>query len=340
MLQESDDLLQAVDDGDVSKVQSILASNGGHGKVNLANSSGVTPLWVACDAGHVDIVQLLLDGKASMHALSFGMTALHVAAQKKNPDAVRLLLERKASANFAEGQLCSPLHGAAACHAPECLKLLLQHKADVDDTRRSPNDAEVPRSCREAADICRVGEDDDKDSLEGFTALQVACIAGNLAAARVLLEARANPRATAGSRGWATPLTLACGRGGSAPLVGLLLKYLPAAGKTQDDLACALTACAGCPDASAVLLLVRAKVSLRPPRNHPHAALPAVVAKSRRDPEQMVKLLLEHKAYVDATMTGGCTALIASTKKGCVRGCGGRACMRGHSCSRRACGGC
>ena len=330
MLQESDDLLRAADDGDVSKVRSILASSGGQGKVSLANSVGVTPLWAACNAGRVHIVRLLLDRKADTRALSFGMTALHIAVQKQEPDAVRLLLERKASVNYAEGQVCSPLHVAAQFDAPECLKLLLQHKASVDDTRRGRNDdVIVPSSgsgsaaaAAAATVFAKTGPvGDDGSSMEGFTALHVACNACNLAAARLLLEARANPRAAVGTLEWKTPLALVCAlERGNAPLVGLLLEYLPAAGKNnQDDFAFALALCAGRHNASAVLLLVRAKTSLRPPRNHPHAALPSVVANSQRDPEPMVQLLLEHRAYVDATMTGGCTALIESAKKGCVR---------------------
>ena len=59
--------------------------------MNRANEDGVTPLFVACQQGHVDVARLLLDNGAEVDRN--GATPLFVACQNGHVDAARLLLE-------------------------------------------------------------------------------------------------------------------------------------------------------------------------------------------------------------------------------------------------------
>jgi ankyrin repeat protein len=65
---------------------------------------GVTPLMLAADTGHVDILAILLKVKTINCKIvdSDGYTALILAAQKHNPGAVRLLCEHDPSSDHLE----------------------------------------------------------------------------------------------------------------------------------------------------------------------------------------------------------------------------------------------
>jgi ankyrin repeat protein len=57
--------------------------------------TGMTPLFFACDRGHVDVVEFLLDRGASVNRRDMiGMTCLHVAAMGAREEVYRLLVER------------------------------------------------------------------------------------------------------------------------------------------------------------------------------------------------------------------------------------------------------
>ena len=61
--------------------------------VDQAKASGATPLYIACEKGHVDAARLLLDNGAEVdRAADWGVTPLLIACEKGHVDASRLLL--------------------------------------------------------------------------------------------------------------------------------------------------------------------------------------------------------------------------------------------------------
>jgi ankyrin repeat protein len=62
--------------------------------VNLKTVEGATPLHIACDIGHTDVVKMLLDNQADIHVLPDykGRSPLDIAQACDDEGIVKLLL--------------------------------------------------------------------------------------------------------------------------------------------------------------------------------------------------------------------------------------------------------
>lgn len=133
-------------------------------KVNTANRNGITPLALACQNGSARMIEKLLrSGADPKQSPPTGETPLMTAASTGSVDAVRSLLEHGAEVNAREtlgGQ--SALMWAVAEKHSEVARFLIQHGADVHAKSKS-----------------------------GFTPLLFAAQQGDIATARILLEAGA-----------------------------------------------------------------------------------------------------------------------------------------------------
>ena len=88
------DLFKIVQTNDVSAVISALIAGE---DINARNKAGNTPLHYACERGHTEIVNLLLNNGADVNARNNGgHTPLHWACWRAYAVAARLLLEKGA----------------------------------------------------------------------------------------------------------------------------------------------------------------------------------------------------------------------------------------------------
>ena len=119
----------------------MLLLGTGSNKANPADpnkagcTKGVTPLYIACECGYREIVDLLLNKKASPDkATSEGVTPLYIASQGNLKDIVKLLLTSKADANKSneDGLYAGlpPLYRASIHGYLEVVKLLADKKAN------------------------------------------------------------------------------------------------------------------------------------------------------------------------------------------------------------------
>ncbi len=105
----------------------ILLQKGARPNVT-STSSGCTPLHVAAQFGHIQVMERLLN----MKNLDFdatdkqGMTALHLAISRGYEDICKYLIDNGASINIAtkEGRTC--LHLAADAGHTDILSLVIQ----------------------------------------------------------------------------------------------------------------------------------------------------------------------------------------------------------------------
>lgn len=156
-----DEFFQAVRDGDVETVSrmvqddvtlvnardtrsqslSPLAAENSHSetvqfllgeKNDLQEGGPKTPLMLASQYGHLNIVNLLLDKGAVIQSKDFrGPTALHLAALMGQTEIVRVLLQRGAKVGCLSPEALTPLHFAAMGGQAEVVGVLLSSKARV-----------------------------------------------------------------------------------------------------------------------------------------------------------------------------------------------------------------
>ncbi len=94
-----------------------------------------TPLMAACSAGHLSIVELLLDRGADANATdNTDQTSLHLASKNGHDSIVDMLLRRGAKMDAEDCSLQTPLMQAAKSGHDDTVKLLLEHGAS-DVTR-------------------------------------------------------------------------------------------------------------------------------------------------------------------------------------------------------------
>ncbi len=201
---------------DLELVKMLLARGA---KPDVANRYGSTPLTEAVKAANPKLVNMLLEAGADANAPNLdGETALMLAARTGSLEVAKLLVAHGADVNARESwREQTALMWAAEGAYGELTRFLVEHGADVR-ARAAANDWGVqitsePRAqyrptggltpllfaarsgCAECARaILAGGEDIDRPTPDGVTALMLAIDNFEFDTAKVLLEAGANPQ--------------------------------------------------------------------------------------------------------------------------------------------------
>ncbi len=121
----------AVYEGDVGEVRRLLEAGA---DVSLANDYGATPMGLAAEVAHGEILSLLLEAGADADSPNpEGQTALMAVARTGNVEAAELLLDHGAVVDAREGWGGqTALMWASARRHPRMMELLISHGAHVD----------------------------------------------------------------------------------------------------------------------------------------------------------------------------------------------------------------
>jgi uncharacterized protein len=264
-------LLWAAYWNDEAAVEQLIAAGA---NVNAANHYGVTPLSQACINGNAPMVEALL--KAGADANTFqaeGQTALMTAAKAGSADAVKALLDHGAEANAKEswrGQ--TALMWAAAENHPAVVQVLVDHGADLNAVSATFDFREMKT---------KPGDVPMHFPRGGFTALLFAARGGFTECAKILLDHGAD-------------IKIADPDGTSALVLAIINGHFDTAAFLLDRKA----------DPNAADNMGRAALFAAIDMRDLYASnRPAPRDSNKIDPLDLIKMLLDHGADVNAKLT-------------------------------------
>ncbi|WP_252120576.1 ankyrin repeat domain-containing protein [Candidatus Chromulinivorax destructor] len=215
----------AAEKGHMEIIKFLLAAGV---SVDIQMPNGATALYFAAQNGYTEIVRLLIQGGANVdiQRTDNGYTALCIAAEKGHLEIVRFLVEHGADVNMKKNvNGATSLYLAAEKGHIEIVKFLLAAGASVDMQMDNEATSLYIAAQNGYTGIVRLliegGANVNIQIIEGSTPLHIAALYGHAEIVRILLAAGANVNAQRTTNG-ITPLVIASIKG-YAEIVQLLL---------------------------------------------------------------------------------------------------------------------
>lgn len=195
--------------------------------VNAKTSEGITPLMLACEKNHPDVVLFLLKRGATVDEKSDkGLTAAHFCALSNDIASLHHLMDYKADLTRATERGSTALMLACAKGYVSIVTALLGNasksklKSELSSALKSRGLA-GQQSCLGLLSTASKGMDVNVGNENDETCLMMACEKGSVEIVRILLEEGADPNIA--DKNGITPLMICCRRGQDR-IVPLLLR--------------------------------------------------------------------------------------------------------------------
>ncbi|KAJ5651018.1 uncharacterized protein N7484_004741 [Penicillium longicatenatum] len=161
--------------------------------ISIPNSARWTPVNSAAESGHLEVVKILVENGADIEVPNTtSMTPLYSAALRNHPQVVEYLLEQGARTDVQHEHGWTPLNCAAEDGFIEVAKMLIDHGADIEianDTNMTPlYSASLNGHSEVLKMLLDKGAKCDVPNKNGWTPINVACSNGHTEVVRMLLE--------------------------------------------------------------------------------------------------------------------------------------------------------
>lgn len=197
--------IEACKKGDFKKANKVLRPSFFSKKINIEieDDGGRTPLKLAVDGGHKEIVELLISKKANVEANKGGLTPVMIAALKGYIEIAEVLVQHKADINrygsvMVYGDVNVSVRTTALILATQnshydMISFLLEHGADVNSTDLYLNTALHHAVKQNNIEIVRLliskNPNLNQQNEKGYTPLIMAVIKRQLAMVELLVQA-------------------------------------------------------------------------------------------------------------------------------------------------------
>lgn len=307
-------LFTACENGHLDAVN-ILIQEGA--RVDAANSHGVTPLYIASCNGHMDIVKILLHEGADANASTYlkDMTSVRMAYLDTNGREVKVVLDQETQISIGNTRGLTPLHVASFNGHVDVVQELLSGgaKNDIADGKgmTALHLAAHSGHLNTVDLLVARGANVNASSSRGVTPLHVASRMGHLALVTLLLQQNGIV-VDAVDRGGETPLYVASKLGHSGVMKALLQGEADTDLPSIDGTSSLYVASKnGHLDAVRVLLESGASVNIA----DVHGATPLHVA-SHNGYAEIASILLRYGANVDSADLDGNVPLMSACERG------------------------
>lgn len=293
--------------------RAILYRNPG----NMTDDAGRTPLYWAVMRGHKNMVKLLLDNGANMKSkYEDRMTVLHMAARQGHTEIVELLLASKANVKAKTIHKRTPLHLAAEFGYMDIVKLLLDSGANIQAKDHDEMTPLLYAANKRYIDIVKLlvdnGANIEAKDWGKRTSLHLAADWGQIEIVKLLLDNGADIDAKDEDERTALHLTADSAEYGGIDIARLLLDNGARINARDWDGMTALSLAVDNRNVDVVWLLV--ENGANPEEATDWRKRPILHWAAERGYSDLVKLLLEKGADINATDTAAVTALHLAIK--------------------------
>ncbi|XP_062256631.1 ankyrin-3-like isoform X4 [Platichthys flesus] len=271
---------------------------------SMATEDGFTPLAVALQQGHDQVVSLLLENDTKGKVR---LPALHIAARKDDTKAAALLLQNDHNADVESKSGFTPLHIAAHYGNINVATLLLNRGAAVDFMARNDITPLHVASKRGNSNMVKLlldrGSKIDAKTKDGLTPLHCGARSGHEQVVEILLD-RGAPFLSKTKNGL-SPLHMAT-QGDHQSCVQLLLQHDVPVDDVTNDYLTALHVAAHCGHYKVAKLIVDKKANPNAKALNGFTPLHIACKKNR---VKVMELLLKHGASIQAVTESGLTPI-------------------------------